>query len=440
VGARPGKRRLGNIDPDHLRAVLCQRRGEIAGAATKIERSVARTDLGPQEPGAKLERRRFQIVGETLPKVFEVVPDRATVPWPGPRYPDSAVALVDTGVQSRLESAGRTIVRHPDAVVKVAFDSRPTKSTHGVGRYARCLLEALRADGQCEVVENHEPRRCELFHSPWIDGALLRCPVPMVVTVHDLAPLKRHGQYLRSMLRFKLRYLAVQRSTRVIVPTYAVGDAVEKLLEIPQERIAVIPEAPAPALHARSEEEVSAVRHQFSLPERYLVWVGSLRTPEPRKRVAALTRAHRSMPLVLVGPTAPWAHELRGVELTGAVSDDELAAIYTGAHALVFPSDDEGFGLPPVEALACGTPVVACDVPALREVLDGRATFSAVDDLDGLIAAAESAERPAPPAPAWTWQDAAQATLQVYREAASVADCWQGTRPQHRAAALVKDA
>ena len=146
------------------------------------------------------------------------------------------------------------------------------------------------------------------------------------------------------------------------------------------------------------------------------------------------------MPLVLVGPTAQWAHELPGVKLTGAVSDDELAAIYTGAHALVFPSDDEGFGLPPVEALACGTPVAACDVPALREVLDGRASLSAVDDLDGLVAAAESAVRPAPPPPAWTWQDAARATWQVYCEALAETGSCQIERPKHRAAALVKDA
>jgi len=324
--------------------------------------------------------------------------------------------------------------------VKVAFDSRPTKSTHGVGRYARCLLQALRDSGECEVIEAHEPRRCDLFHSPWIDGALLRCPVPMVVTLHDLVPLKRHGQYLRSRLRFKLRYLAVQRATRVIVPTYAVAEEVEHVLEVPRERIAVIPEAPAPALHARSEEEVSAVRHRFSLPDRYLVWVGAMQTPDPRKRVPALTRAARSMPLVLVGPTAQWAHELRGVKLTGAVSDDELAAIYTGAHALVFPSDDEGFGLPPIEALACGTPVAACDVPALREVLDGRAALSAVDDLDGLVAAAESAVRPAPPPPAWTWHDAAQATWQVYLAAVGETGSCQIARPKHRAAALVKDA
>jgi len=324
--------------------------------------------------------------------------------------------------------------------VKVAFDTRPTKSTHGVGRYARCLLEALRDADECELVETHEPRRCDVFHSPWIDGALLRCPVPMVVTVHDLAPLKHRGQYLRSVLRFKLRYLAVQRATRVIVPTCAVAQEVENVLEIPPERITVIPEAVAPALGPRSDEEVSAVRHRFRLPDRYLVWVGAMQTPEPRKRLAALTRAQRSMPLVLVGPTAQWAHELPNVKLTGAVSDDDLAAIYTGAHALVFPSDDEGFGLPPVEALACGTPVAACDVPALREVLQGRVTLSALNDLDGLIAAAEPAGRPAPPPPAWSWGDAAHATLQVYSEASVQTDCWQSARPKHRAAALVKDA
>jgi glycosyltransferase involved in cell wall biosynthesis len=324
--------------------------------------------------------------------------------------------------------------------VKVAFDSRPAKCTHGVGRYARCLLDALRELGDGEIVETHQPRRCDVFHAPWLDGAMLRSPVPMVVTLHDLAPVKRHGQYLRSTLRFKLRHLAVSRAARVIVPTCAVADEVESVLDIPRERLAVIPEAPAASLHPRSPQEVSAVRDRFSLPERYLVWVGAMRTPEPRKRVAALARTARSMPLVLVGPTAPWAHELPDVKLTGAVSDDELAAIYTGAHALVFPSDDEGFGLPPIEALACGTPVVACDVPALREVLAGRATLSAVNDLGGLVAAAESAERPAPPPPAWSWQDAAQATWQVYREALGEAGTCQIPRPKHRAAALVKDA
>jgi glycosyltransferase involved in cell wall biosynthesis len=301
--------------------------------------------------------------------------------------------------------------------MRVAFDSRPAEDARGVGRYARCLLEALRGDAQGEIVETHDPRRCDVFHSPWLEGALLRPTVPMVVTVHDLVPLKRPGEYLRSGLRFKLRYLAVQRATRVIVPTAAVAGDVIAGLAIPAERIAVIPEAPASAFWPRAPAEVDAVRKRYSLPESYLLWVGGLRTPDPRKRVAALARAPRTLPLVLVGPTGRWSRELSGVQLTGAVDDDELAAIYTGAHALVFPSDEEGFGLPPVEALACGTPVAASDLPALREVLGDRATFGRVDDLEGLVRAAEALTRPAPAPPAWTWSDAAASTWQVYADA-----------------------
>jgi glycosyltransferase involved in cell wall biosynthesis len=305
--------------------------------------------------------------------------------------------------------------------MKVAFDSRPAKDTGGIGRYTSSLLAALRATGGGEIVESHSPRRCEVFHTPWIEGALLRPPVPMVVTLHDLIPLKRRGEYLRTGIRFRLRYLAVQRAARVIVPTNAVADDAMRWLGIPADRLVVVQEAAATGLGPRSDEQVRAVRERYSLPARYLLWVGGLRTPDPRKRVAALARASRRMPLVLVGPAGRWARELPNVTLTGAVSDDELAAIYTGAHALVFPSDEEGFGLPPVEALACGTPVAAFDVPAVREVLDGRIALSAVGDLSGLIDAAESAARPAPPPLAYTWDDAARATWEVYREAAHVA-------------------
>jgi glycosyltransferase involved in cell wall biosynthesis len=315
--------------------------------------------------------------------------------------------------------------------VKVAFDSRPTKDVRGIGRYARCLLHALLDTDRGEIVETHDPRRCELFHSPWIDGAMLRCPVPMVVTLHDLVPLKRRGEYLRSGLRFKLRYLAVERACRVIVPTSTVADDVVAELQVPRERVVVIKEAPAPEFGPRPEAEVHAARERYGLPDNYLLWVGGLRSPDPRKRVAELARAARTMPLVLVGPASRWARELPQVTLTGEVSDDELAAIYTGAHALVFPSQDEGFGLPPVEALACGTPVVACDVPALREVLDGRAVLADVDDLDGLLAAAESARRPAPAPPPWTWRDAAEATWEVYSDALRAPGRWRRPRRRH---------
>src|SRR5947209_10221356 len=184
----------------------------------------------------------------------------------------------------------------------------------------------------------------------------------MVVTLHDLVPLKRRSEYLRTGARFRLRYLAVQRAVRVIVPTQAVAQDALDHLRLSTEQIVVIAEAPAPSMYRRSEREIGEARARHGLPPRYLLWVGGLQHPDPRKRVGALALTRRDLPLVLVGPTSAWAHELPDVILTGQVSDDELAAIYSGAHALVVSSDDEGFGLPAVEALACETPVVACDV------------------------------------------------------------------------------
>ena len=305
--------------------------------------------------------------------------------------------------------------------MKVAYDSRAGKDSRGVGRYARSLLTALIASERGGVIETHAPQRgrVDVYHSPWLDGALLHSAVPMVVTVHDLIALKTPSELLRRGLRARLRYMAVQRAARVIAPTSVVADDLVDALEIARARIHVIPEAAAPVFHPRPPLEVQSARERYGLPETYLLWVGGLKTPDPHKRIVQLTRARRTLPLVLVGPSAPWAHKLPDVTLTGEVPDDDLAAIYTGAHALAFPSSDEGFGLTPVEALACGTPVVACDVPAVREVLRDRAELVPAHDLDALVRAAEAASRPAPAPQRWSWDDAADATWSVLEAAAS---------------------
>jgi glycosyltransferase involved in cell wall biosynthesis len=314
--------------------------------------------------------------------------------------------------------------------VRVAFDGRPVSDPNGVGRYTRCLLKALRetAADSDEVLETDRPsttvraRKPDLLHSPWIAGAMLHPPCPMVVTIHDLAPLKRRSEHLRSGLRLRLRHLAVQRAASVIVPTEVVAADAVTHLHVERERVRVIPEAADAAMFPRAPEEIAAVRARFRLPERYLVWVGGLQHPDPGKHVGKLAATPRELPLVLVGPTRPWAHELPDVILTGQVTDEQLAAIYSGAHALVLPSEHEGFGLPAVEALACGTPVVACEVPALQEVLGDRAAFVDCGDMQALVAAAQSATRPAPPPLPWTWEDAAHATWGVYARAITAAD------------------
>lgn len=305
--------------------------------------------------------------------------------------------------------------------MRVVLDVRGAGDVRGIGRYVRCLLDGLRATAgpDDEVTEGQGGRGrsdAAVFHSPWLDGALLRAGRPQVVTLHDVVPLKRRREYLRTGFRFRLRYLAVQHADRVIVPTRAVADDVRAHLDIPEERIRVVHEAPAPQLGPAGPAAVAEVRARLGLPERFLLWVGGMRHPDPRKRLPELAAAARTLPLVLVGPTGPWAHDLPDVQLTGEVSDADLSAIYSAAHALVLPSDDEGFGLTPVEALRCGCPVACSDVAALREVLGDRAAFAPHADVAALVRAAEALSRPAPAAPRWTWEDAGRATWDVYRE------------------------
>ncbi len=265
--------------------------------------------------------------------------------------------------------------------------------------------------------------RADVLHTPWMEGAMLRSPCPSVVTVHDLTRRKRRSEHLRTGLRRRLRDLAVQRAMRVVVPTRAVADDAVEQLGVEPGRVVVIPHAADPVMRPRCEREIASVRERYKLPERYLVWVGGLRHPDPSKHLRELAATPRRVPLVMVGPTRPWAHELPDVTLTGRVSDEHLAAIYSGAHALVLSSENEGFGLSAVEALACGTPVSACRAPALEEVLgEQRVTFVPQGDMCSLIAAAEASTRPAPAPPAWSWNDAARATWDVYSIALAEAD------------------
>lgn len=314
--------------------------------------------------------------------------------------------------------------------MRVALDSRPAAGSGAVGRYSRRLLAALRrtAAETDEVLETNRPtstvraQGTDVFHSPWMNGAMLHSPCPMVVTVHDVAELKRRSEHLHPTLRLRLRPLAVQRAAGVIVPSAAVAEDAVALLRLDRDRIAVIPEAADGSMYPRPREEVAALRARLGLPERYLLSVGGLEHPEPGTHISRLAGTPRSLPLVMAGPTRPWAHELPDVVLTGELADEQQAALYSGAHALVISSERERFAVAGVEALACGTPVVACDTPALREILGQRASFVAPGDVRSLLERAEQVSRPAPAPIPWSWEDAARATWNVYARALSRTD------------------
>ncbi len=165
-------------------------------------------------------------------------------------------------------------------------------------------------------------------------------------------------------------------------------------------------------------ELVSSIRSRLALDGPYLVCVG---WADPRKDIATAAAAHlevvREIPhtLVLVGGPhsnfgpvrIPEASSLRRI---GYLPNDQLRAILTGASALVFPSRYEGFGLPPVEALACGVPALVSDIPVLRESTAGSARYVPVGDVSEWARAMRAALRgevDPGPAPSWRWSDAA---------------------------------
>ena len=244
----------------------------------------------------------------------------------------------------------------------------------------------------------------------------LRCPCPAVVTVHDLS-FERDPTLMRSRDRAVFRRVvprAVRRAARVLTVSQRSLDDLVELYGVPPQRIVVTPNGVDPAFHPGEVEE-----HGYALA------VGAI---EPRKDLLATLAAAREvgLPLVVVGPTrdAGLAAELGrgGARLEGYVPIERLAELYRGAACLVQASRYEGFGLPVLEAMASGTPVVTVSDPALLEVVGDAAVVVEPGRLaDGIRRGL--AERDAlawaglERARAFSWRATAEATVAVYREA-----------------------
>jgi glycosyltransferase involved in cell wall biosynthesis len=211
---------------------------------------------------------------------------------------------------------------------------------------------------------------------------------PGVVVVHDLAATVGPEWFARSMRAYAA---AVRRSARHARHVIAVSDAVRReLVELglDQRKVSVV----SPAIDSRfapaSHEAVVDVRERHALDLPYALFVG---WADPRKDVATAVAAHqavgRDIPhdLVLVGGTHPTFAPVTvpaapTVRQLGRIADDELVTLLTGAAVLLYPSRYEGYGLPPLEAMACGTPAVVSDIPALRESTAGTARLAPVGD------------------------------------------------------------
>jgi len=236
---------------------------------------------------------------------------------------------------------------------------------------------------------------------------------PSVVTLHDLH-FERDPSVMSLADRVTFRAVvprSARRATRVIaVSERTRADAVE-LYGLPPEKIAVVPHGVDPAFHPGE-----AGAHD------YLLFVGAVQArKDPLAALAAAQEA--GLPLVVVGPAKDGGLARRlaegGADVRGLVEKEELARLYRGAAALVLPSRYEGFGLPVLEAMASGTPVVLSGDAALREVAGEAGVYG--DLVFGirraLVERDELARAGLERARLFTWQAAAAATVAVYREA-----------------------
>jgi glycosyltransferase involved in cell wall biosynthesis len=210
--------------------------------------------------------------------------------------------------------------------------------------------------------------------------------VPRVVTVHDLSVFDVPWTYARRRVvvkRLQTRH-AIRAADAIVVPSAFTAERVRSLFG---RDAVVIPEAPASDCSPAAPEEIAAVARRYRLPERYVLHVGAL---EPRKDVAGLARACTAagVPLVLAGPPpAPAQVAALNARVLGYVPQADLAALYGAATIVAFPSLYEGFGLPPLEAMASGAPVVASRAGSLPEVLGDAALLFPQGDVDELCRA-----------------------------------------------------
>jgi alpha-1,3-rhamnosyl/mannosyltransferase len=284
-------------------------------------------------------------------------------------------------------------------------------------------------------------QRYDLYHEP--NYIPLPAAVPTVATLHDLSVLLHPEWHPPDRAAHFERHFrnGLAGCAHLLTVSEAVRQEVIRTLAVPAECVTRTYNGIRRGLRPLPAEQVAPVLSRLGLPPRYLLYVGTI---EPRKNVLLLLRAYCGLPdsvrgrwpLLLVGgwgwntaDVADYFHREarhRGARHVGYVAEEHLAAVYNGARALVYPSLYEGFGLPPVEMMACGGAVLASTAAALVETVGSRAHLTDPADSDGWRAAlarvvgdddwqqelrrgAEAVARP------FTWERCATDTLRVYR-------------------------
>jgi len=225
----------------------------------------------------------------------------------------------------------------------------------------------------------------DLFHGTNFEVPL-RKVCPTVLTIHDLSMLLHPETHEARRVRRARRRLPLmaRAATMIVTPTESVRQEVHEHLQIPRDRIAAVPEAARSCFRRLEAKQAVQTRYRLGIQEEFLLFVG---TVEPRKNLNTLVRAfvevlrvrERPLQLVIAGREG-WLVDglfidlkrspaVRNILFTGYLDDEDLCALYSSCAVFVYPTLYEGFGLPPLEAMACGAPVIASRIPSIEEVV-----------------------------------------------------------------------
>ncbi|MFN8595229.1 MAG: glycosyltransferase family 1 protein [Anaerolineae bacterium] len=280
--------------------------------------------------------------------------------------------------------------------------------------------------------------KARLYHSPYYLMPY-RPGVPTVLTAYDVIPLV-YPQYYTVPQRLIFRF-AHARALKTAHVTLAISEATKvdlvRQFGTRPDRIVVTPLAADPRFALQTTAAVQTVREKYHLPERYVLYVGS---NKPHKNLARLIKAWLTaeggmgnVELVIAGswderyPEAKRLAEGHArVHFLGSIDDADLPALYASALAFAFVSEYEGFGLPPLEAMACGTPVLASNTSSLPEVIGDAGLLVDPHEIDAIAAALERIitdknlrldlkQRSLQRAAQFSWEQTARLTLDVYR-------------------------
>lgn len=239
----------------------------------------------------------------------------------------------------------------------------------------------------------------DLYHATsFVPAALSN--TPQVFSLYDLSLIRYPQTHPRERVWF-FRFWKRRRmscASHILTLSEFMRREICRVLQWSQDRVTAVPLAPAEHFAPRNPEAVASVRKRLGLPNHYLLFVGSL---EPRKNIGlavkALHRCRSDIPLVLAGweawgdktwlETVPTGRRQPQIFRPGFVDDETLACLYSGATALIYPSLYEGFGLPILEAMACGCPVICSNTSSMPEVAGGAARLIDPGNPDDLAAA-----------------------------------------------------